>query len=86
MWPLLGVSLSFTFRSLLFTMSAQSNLVAPALFSDSRSSSTTDVSSIQDVKDEKAQVDVESRSVRNDGADSEKEEMEDSTLVGAFTR
>lgn len=65
-------------------MSAQSNLVVPALFSDSRSSSTTDVSSIQDVKDEKAQVDVESRSVRNDGSDSEKEEMEDPTLVSAF--
>ncbi|KAK0653280.1 Efflux pump vrtL [Lasiodiplodia hormozganensis] len=62
-------------------MSAQSNLVVPALFSDSRSSSTTDVSSIQDVKDEKAQADVESRSVRNDGSDSEKEEMEDSLLV-----
>ncbi|OJD31789.1 mfs multidrug transporter [Diplodia corticola] len=58
-------------------MSAQTGLVVPSLFSDSRTSSTTDVS---DVK-EKQQPDVECQSIDNTGSASESEEKEDSNLV-----
>ncbi|KAL0258812.1 hypothetical protein SLS55_006316 [Diplodia seriata] len=58
-------------------MSTQQNLaVVPSLFSDSRTSSTTDVSSFSDVK-EKKQADEECRSIHT-GSDSE--EKKDSDL------
>ncbi|KAL1648883.1 hypothetical protein SLS58_002063 [Diplodia intermedia] len=63
-------------------MSTQQNLaVVPSLFSDSRTSSTTDVSSFSDVK-EKKQADEECRSIHT-GSDSE--EKKDSDLACKVT-